>query len=86
MKTLEVLEEVSKGKRLKPVFKQKSGGFYQDGDGLGHRVRYVVERAGIRGKKVGVHTLRHTSASLLARELMKRILRKGGSEFYPRRE
>lgn len=51
-----------------PVFKQKSGGFYQDGDGLGHRVRYVVERAGIKGKKVGVHTLRHTSASLLARE------------------
>jgi len=52
----------------KPVFKQKSGGFYQDGDGLGHRVRYVVERAGIKGKKVGVHTLRHSSASLVARE------------------
>jgi len=51
-----------------PVFKQKSGGFYQDGDGLGHRVRYIVERAGIKGKKVGVHTLRHTSASLVARE------------------
>ena len=51
-----------------PVFKRKSGGFYLDGDGLGHRVRYVVERAGIKGKKVGVHTLRHTSASLLARE------------------
>jgi len=51
-----------------PVFKQKSGGFYQDGDGLGHRVRYVVERAGIKGKKIGVHTIRHTSASLLARE------------------
>jgi len=50
------------------VFKQKSGGFYQDGDGLGHRVRYVVERAGIKGKKVGVHTLRHSSASLVARE------------------
>jgi len=51
-----------------PVFKQKSGGFYQDGDGLGHRVRYVIERAGIKGKKVGVHTLRHSSASLVARE------------------
>jgi len=51
-----------------PVFKRKSGGLYQDGDGLGHRVRYVVERAGIKGKKVGVHTLRHTSASLVARE------------------
>jgi integrase len=52
----------------KPVFKQKSGGFYPDGDGLGHRVRYIVERAGIKGKKVGVHTLRHSSASLVARE------------------
>ncbi len=51
-----------------PVFKQKSGGFYQDGDGLGHRVRYVAERAGIKGKKIGVHTLRHSSASLVARE------------------
>ncbi len=51
-----------------PVFKRKSGGFYQDGDGLGHRVRYVVERAGIKRKKVGVHTLRHSSASLVARE------------------
>jgi len=52
----------------KPVFKNRSGGFYQDGDGLGHRVRYVVERAGIKGKKLGVHTLRHSSASLVARE------------------
>jgi integrase len=52
----------------KPVFKNRAGGFYQDGDGLGHRVRYVVERAGIKGKKVGVHTLRHSSASLVARE------------------
>jgi hypothetical protein len=51
-----------------PVFKQKSGGFYQDGDGLGHRVRYVVERAGIKGVKIGVHTLRHSSASLVALE------------------
>ena len=50
------------------MFNQKSGGFYQDGDGLGHRVRYVVERADIKGKKVGVHTLRHSSASLVARE------------------
>ena len=52
----------------KPVFKQKSGGFYPNGDGLGHRVRYIVERAGIKGPKVGVHTLRHSSASLVARE------------------
>ena len=52
----------------KPVFKRVDGGFYPDGDGLGHRVRYVVERAGIKGKKVGVHTLRHSSASMVARE------------------
>jgi integrase/recombinase XerD len=57
-----------------PVFKNHDGGFYPDGDGLGHRVRYVVERAGIKGDKIGVHTLRHTSASLLAREFMQPLL------------
>lgn len=51
-----------------PVFKSETGGFYPNGDGLGHRVRYVVERAGIMGKKIGVHTLRHSGASLVARE------------------
>jgi integrase len=63
----EKLKDLAGGDDM-PVFRQKSGEFYQDGDGLGHRVRYVVERAGIKGKKIGVHTLRHTSASLLARE------------------
>lgn len=51
-----------------PVFKSETGGLYANGDGLGHRVRYVVERAGITGKKIGVHTLRHSGASLVARE------------------
>jgi integrase len=51
-----------------PVFKSETGGFYPNGDGLGHRVRYVVERAGITGRKIGVHTLRHSGASLVARE------------------
>lgn len=68
------------------MFDQKCKRFYQDGDGCGHRVQYVVEPAGIRGKKVGVHALIHTGSSVLARELMKRILRKGGSEFYSKRK
>lgn len=53
----------------KPVFKQKwTGGFYPDGNALAHRVRYIVVRAGIKGSKSGVHTLRHSSASLVAME------------------
>ena len=53
----------------KPVFKQKwTGGFYPDGNALAHRVRYIVQRAGIKGAKTGVHTLRHSSASLVAQE------------------
>jgi len=53
----------------KPVFKQKwTGSFYPDGNALAHRVRYIVQRAGIKGAKSGVHTLRHSSASLVAQE------------------
>lgn len=52
-----------------PVFKQKwTGSFYPGGSGLGRRVRYIVVRAGIKGEKIGVHTLRHSSASLVAME------------------
>ncbi|MGB5924884.1 MAG: tyrosine-type recombinase/integrase [Dehalococcoidia bacterium] len=58
----------------KPVFKNRFGRFYQDGDGLGHRVRYIVERAGIKGKKIGVHTIRHSSASLVASVGMKPLV------------
>jgi integrase len=58
----------------KPVFKNRFGGFYRNGDGLGHRVRYIVERAGIKGEKVGVHTIRHSSASMVARESMKPLV------------
>ena len=57
-----------------PVFKNRFGGFYRNGDGLGHRVRYIVERAGIKGEKVGVHTIRHSSASLVARDSMKPLV------------
>jgi len=52
----------------KPVFKHESSGFFRNGDGLGHRVRYIIERAGIKGKKLGPHTLRHSGASLVASE------------------
>ena len=52
----------------KPVFYRKDGEFYPDGNGLAHRVRYIVERTGIKGSKTGVHTLRHSSASLVAQE------------------
>jgi len=53
----------------KPVFPQKfTGGFYPDGNSLAHRVRYIVERTGIKGAKTGVHTLRHSAASLVAQE------------------
>jgi len=53
----------------KPVFPQKfTGSFYNDGNSLAHRVRYIVERTGIKGLKTGVHTLRHSAASLVAQE------------------
>lgn len=52
----------------KPVFYRRDGEFYPDGGGLAHRVRYIVERTGIKGIKTGVHTLRHSSASLVAQE------------------
>jgi integrase len=56
------------GGNSEPVFKGKSGGFFCDGSTLGHRVRSVIERAGIGGAKLGPHTLRHSGASLVARE------------------
>lgn len=34
---------------------------------LGERVRAIMERAGLRGEKLGPHTLRHTAASMVAR-------------------
>ena len=35
---------------------------------LGERVRAIMERAGLKGEKLGPHTLRHTAASLIARK------------------
>jgi hypothetical protein len=51
-----------------PVFKRRDGAFYPSSGSLGKRVRYIVERAGIKGSKCGVHTIRHSSASLVAQE------------------
>jgi len=52
----------------KPVFYRRDGEFYPSGNGLARRVRYIIERAGIKGKKIGVHTIRHTSASWVAQK------------------
>lgn len=56
------------------VFKHERGGFFPSGDGLGSRVRRITERAGLTGARLGVHTIRHSSASLLARETGQALL------------
>jgi integrase len=40
------------------------------GNVLGDRVRVIMERAGLKGEKLGAHTLRHTAASIVARKTM----------------
>jgi integrase len=40
------------------------------GNVLGDRVRIIIERAGLKGEKLGAHTLRHTAASIVARKTM----------------
>jgi integrase len=40
------------------------------GNVLGDRVRIIIERAGIKGEKLGAHTLRHTAASIVANKTM----------------
>ena len=35
---------------------------------LSQRVRFIIKKAGVSGKKLGPHTIRHTSASLVASE------------------
>jgi site-specific recombinase XerC len=57
-----------------PVFRHDSGGFYPSGDGLGHRVRRIAERAGLTGARLGVHTIRHSSASLIAKEFREALV------------
>lgn len=56
------------------VFKHKSGGFHRSSDSIGHRVRYITARAGLTGTRLGPHTIRHSSASLLATEWKQVLL------------
>ena len=56
-----------RGEGGEPIFRGRDGG----GAGvvsLKHRVRRVIKEAGITGSKLGPHTLRHSSASLVAQE------------------
>jgi len=51
------------------VFKRLIGsGGRTNSNLLRARVRMVIKRAGIKGRKVGAHTLRHSGASMVARE------------------
>ena len=51
------------------VFKKLYGdGGRTTSNALRSRVRVVIKRAGIKGRKVGPHTLRHSGASMVARE------------------
>jgi integrase len=50
-----------------PVFKNRYGKIARTSD-LCYYVRTIMFRAGITGKKIGPHTLRHSGASLVARK------------------
>ena len=67
VKICERLRLMSSGE-YKPVFKRNDGAFYPDSNSLAHRVRYIIARTDIKGSKLGAHTLRHSSASLVAQE------------------
>ena len=56
------------------VFKNRDGGFHSSSGSLGHRVRYIATRAGLTGNRLGPHTIRHSSASLLATEWKQVLL------------
>jgi integrase/recombinase XerD len=43
------------------------------GEILGDRVNVIMKRAGLKGEKLGPHTLRHTAASIVARESMSSL-------------
>jgi integrase/recombinase XerD len=57
-----------------PVFRYRFGGFHHNGGSLGHRVKAIAQRAGLTGVRLGPHTIRHTSASLLADETKQVLL------------
>ena len=66
--------KVLAGGQDEAVFKHKDGGFHRSSDSLGHRVRYIAARAGLTGIRLGPHTIRHSSASLLATEWKQVLL------------
>jgi len=66
--------KVLAGGQDEAVFKHKDGGFHRSSDSLGHRVRYITARAGLTGIRLGPHTIRHSSASLLATEWKQVLL------------
>jgi len=50
------------------VFRGRTDEGYTYAGALGKRVRDVIKRSGLTGEKLGPHTLRHSGASLVARE------------------
>ncbi|MFC1958800.1 tyrosine-type recombinase/integrase [Chloroflexota bacterium] len=48
-------------------------------DTLKHKVRAIIQRAGITGDKLGAHTIRHYSANLIARETKSALVVKAGA-------
>ena len=56
----------SRGQYVEPVRFSRS-------DGLSAQVKRIMKRAGLKGAKLGPHTLRHTAASLVAKETMSAL-------------
>ncbi len=55
------------GKQGEYVFKRKNGQPFTLADDLSHRCRKIFIRAGFTGDKLGAHTLRHSSGTLIAK-------------------
>jgi hypothetical protein len=66
------LKQMAGGPGL-PVFRNRSGG-EANVDSLKRRVTRVVKEAGITGSKLGPHTLRHSSASLVAQKTQSALV------------
>jgi integrase len=56
-----------------PVFRGSDGGIATVSE-LEHTARKIIKRAGITGKKVGPHTLRHSGASLVAKKTQSALI------------
>lgn len=51
----------------KVVFKRVNGEPYNDASDLSHKCRKIFIRAGLTGKKLGAHTLRHSVGTMIAK-------------------